>query len=128
MTLRDDFIRQLESEIAELREQNATLEGMLGFRLEVPLVYGLTNHEARLLGLLMKRDLVTKDMAHTGLYGLRTGGADVEIKIIDVFVCKMRRKLKPFGVEIETVWGQGYRMTAENKAVVNAMLDAQVAA
>ncbi|MDE3830273.1 helix-turn-helix domain-containing protein [Sinorhizobium meliloti] len=28
----------------------------------------------------------------------------------DVFVCKMRKKLARFGVTIETVWGQGYRL------------------
>jgi DNA-binding response OmpR family regulator len=33
-----------------------------------------------------------------------------EIKIIDVFVCKLRKKLKPLGVVIHTIWGQGYRL------------------
>ena len=33
-----------------------------------------------------------------------------EIKILDVYVCKLRKKLQPLGVTIETVWGQGYRL------------------
>jgi DNA-binding response OmpR family regulator len=33
-----------------------------------------------------------------------------EIKIIDVWVCKLRKKLRPLGVNIETVWGRGYRL------------------
>ena len=33
-----------------------------------------------------------------------------EIKIVDVFVCKARKKLQPLGVNIETVWGRGYRI------------------
>ncbi|GAA2871795.1 DNA-binding response OmpR family regulator [Aminobacter niigataensis] len=35
---------------------------------------------------------------------------DPEIKIIDVWICKLRKKLLPLGVKIETVWGRGYRL------------------
>lgn len=35
---------------------------------------------------------------------------DRELKIVDVFVCKTRKKLKPLGIEIGTVWGKGYRI------------------
>lgn len=40
-----------------------------------------------------------------------TGFDDRELKIIDVFVCKARKKLEPLGIAIETVWGAGYRIT-----------------
>ncbi|WCA57549.1 winged helix-turn-helix domain-containing protein [Agrobacterium tumefaciens] len=33
-----------------------------------------------------------------------------EIKIVDVYVCKLRKKLKPLSISIDTVWGAGYRM------------------
>jgi two-component system, cell cycle response regulator CtrA len=35
-----------------------------------------------------------------------------EVKIIDVFICKLRKKLAQAGVEnvIGTVWGRGYMM------------------
>ncbi len=36
------------------------------------------------------------------------------IKIVDVFICKLRRKIKPFGVSINTIWGQGWAL--ERKA------------
>jgi len=39
-----------------------------------------------------------------------TGRDDREIKIVDVWVCKLRKKLVPLGVEIATSWGQGYRL------------------
>ncbi len=38
-----------------------------------------------------------------------------EIKIVDVFVCKARKKLKPLGIEIETVWGRGYRIVGKGQ-------------
>ncbi len=39
-----------------------------------------------------------------------------EIKIVDVFVCKLRKKLTSAGFEtpIETVWGQGYVMPIDD--------------
>lgn len=36
--------------------------------------------------------------------------AEPQIKIIDVFVCKIRKKVKPLGVTIHTHWGKGYSM------------------
>jgi two-component system cell cycle response regulator CtrA len=41
------------------------------------------------------------------LYG---GRDEPELKIIDVFICKLRKKLHDVGVGhlIETMWGRGY--------------------
>lgn len=45
------------------------------------------------------------------LANLYTHEADeAEINIIDVVVCKLRKKLAPLGVEIGTAWGRGYRL------------------
>ncbi len=33
-----------------------------------------------------------------------------EIKIVDVYVCKVRRKLSGMAIRIDTLWGQGYRL------------------
>jgi len=57
---------------------------------------------------LRKGGTVTKDVILDHLYG---GMDEPEIKIIDVFVCKLRRKFAQAGVSwplIETVWGRGY--------------------
>ena len=45
-----------------------------------------------------------------------------EMKIVDVFICKLRKKIRPFGLEIATVWGLGYRMSPETKAKARALL------
>lgn len=39
-----------------------------------------------------------------------------DIKIVDVFVCGLRKKLTPLGLTIQTVWGQGYRLVIEPQA------------
>jgi len=33
-----------------------------------------------------------------------------EIKIIDVLICRLRKKAAPLGVSIQTVWGRGFRL------------------
>ena len=43
-------------------------------------------------------------------------------KIIDVWICKMRKKLAKQGISIETEWGQGYYLTDETKAKLRSML------
>ena len=72
----------------------------------------LTNKEYAILELLaMRKDIViTKEMFLNHLYSSMD---EPEIKIIDVFVCKLRKKLSEAsgGVNyIETVWGRGYML------------------
>ena len=70
----------------------------------------LTGKEYQILELLSLRKgtSVTKEMFLANLYG---GMDEPEIKIIDVFICKLRKKLAnvSFGKNyIETMWGRGY--------------------
>jgi two-component system, cell cycle response regulator CtrA len=84
----------------------------------------LTGKEYRMLELLSLRrgTTITKEMFLSQLYG---GMDEPEIKIIDVFMCKIRKKLaiasggKDY---IETVWGRGYllREPQEVKAKMSA--------
>ena len=55
---------------------------------------------------LRKGVTVTKEMFLNHLYG---GMDEPELKIIDVFICKLRKKLKAATDHhhIETVWGRG---------------------
>jgi len=127
MTLRDEYVMALEAENDQLREKIVTLEEMLGLRIETPLMLGLTNQESKLFGILLKRDMVTKDAAMIAIYGDKPD-SDVEIKIVDVFVCKARKKLKPYEITIETVWGRGYRMPGPSKLIAAALLEQSRAA
>jgi two-component system cell cycle response regulator CtrA len=84
----------------------------------------LTGKEYQMLELLSLRrgTTITKEMFLGQLYG---GMDEPEIKIIDVFICKLRKKLavasggKDY---IETVWGRGYllREPQEVKAKMSA--------
>lgn len=69
----------------------------------------LTGKEYSILELLVLRKgmVLTKEAFLNHLYG---GMDEPEIKIIDVFVCKLRKKLAAAGADnlIGTVWGRGY--------------------
>ncbi|WP_296431262.1 response regulator transcription factor CtrA [Yoonia sp.] len=70
----------------------------------------LTGKEYQMLELLSLRKgtTLTKEMFLNHLYG---GMDEPELKIIDVFICKLRKKLSEATAgdnHIETVWGRGY--------------------
>ena len=72
----------------------------------------LTPSEYKILELLSlrKNTLLTKEMCLNHLYN---GLSEPEVKIIDVFICKLRKKLAQAhqgGALIETVWGGGYML------------------
>jgi two-component system, cell cycle response regulator CtrA len=82
----------------------------------------LTGKEYRMLELLSLRrgTTITKEMFLSQLYG---GMDEPEIKIIDVFMCKVRKKLavasggKDY---IETVWGRGYLLREPQEVKMSA--------
>ena len=87
--------------VIDLDEKMASVDGK-----RVP----LTTKEYQMLELLGLRMgmTITKEMFLNHLYG---GMDEPELKIIDVFICKLRKKLANASQGknyIETVWGRGY--------------------
>lgn len=84
-----------------LQNRTASVEGK---------TLNLTGKEYAILELLSLRKgtTLTKEMFLNHLYG---GMDEPELKIIDVFICKLRRKIADAVGDdsyIETVWGRGY--------------------
>ena len=79
----------------------------------------LTGHEALLLQRLAEvfPRVLTKDAALEWMYQI-SPDKEPEIKIIDVYICKARKKLEPIGVRIDTVWGRGYALAVATKPVI----------
>lgn len=78
----------------------------------------LTGKEYAMLELLSLRKgtTLTKEMFLNHLYG---GIDEPELKIIDVFICKLRKKLAKAtdgDNYIETVWGRGYVLSDPNES------------
>jgi two-component system cell cycle response regulator CtrA len=62
---------------------------------------------------LRKGNVVSKESFLDHLYG---GMDEPEMKIIDVFICKLRKKIEKAGAAsplIQTVWGRGYRVNTD---------------
>ena len=79
----------------------------------------LTGKEYQMLELLSLRKgtTLTKEMFLNHLYG---GMDEPELKIIDVFICKLRKKLAAATHgkhHIETVWGRGYVLRDPQEAL-----------
>jgi two-component system cell cycle response regulator CtrA len=110
----DARIDGLQAEVDRLQGRVEQLEAAMGMRVLTPMEWRLTPMQMRVFGVLLARELATKAAIMAALY--RDDGRDeADPKIVDVFVCHVRRKLKAFDVPIETIWGQGYRMSPAAK-------------
>ena len=115
---RDELVARIHAVVRRSKghSQSVIRTGKLAVNLDAKIVdvdgarVHLTGKEYAMLELLSLRKgtTMTKEMFLNHLYG---GMDEPEVKIIDVFICKLRKKLATAcGGEnyIETVWGRGY--------------------
>jgi two-component system, cell cycle response regulator CtrA len=115
---RDELVARIHAVVRRSKghSQSVIRTGKLAVNLDAKTVevdgarVHLTGKEYAMLELLSLRKgtTLTKEMFLNHLYG---GMDEPELKIIDVFICKLRKKLSSAcGGEnyIETVWGRGY--------------------
>lgn len=57
---------------------------------------------------------LSRDAAMQHLYALRPD-EEPQPKIVDVFICKLRKKIEPLGIRIDTLWGRGYVLRVDGK-------------
>lgn len=117
-------VAMLEAENVLLRDRVATLERDLMATVPLPPGLGLTPQEERIFLMLLRRDACTKEQLMNGAYDHHHEGDLPHIKIIDVFICKLRKKMKIHDVAINTLWGRGYSMSPAAKQRATAMIDA----
>lgn len=123
----DDFLTKPFDRAELMARMQAVIRRSKGFSQPTlrigPMVLNLDNHEVTVNGsavnltgkeyqtlelmVLRKGMVLTKEAFLNHLYG---GLDEPEMKIIDVFVCKLRKKLLQAGAPamIHTVWGRGY--------------------
>jgi len=115
---RDELVARIHAIIrrSQGHAQSVISTGLIAVNLDAKTVEAegkavhLTGKEYQMLELLSLRKgtTLTKEMFLNHLYG---GMDEPELKIIDVFICKLRKKLaEATGGDnyIETVWGRGY--------------------
>lgn len=114
-------------EISRLRAENEELrwriDGLLGTGQICPLPK-LNGKKFRMVNLIADRspNLVTYEAMRFSMYSDPLEN-EVQSNTIKVFMHKTREVLTPEGIEIETIWGRGYRMTLENAAKWQALVN-----
>lgn len=115
----------LPAPVAEA-ERDPVLAATLGLTALFPRQFGdirLTPAEASVLEVLYRNARASK----TALMMATADDASEDErgdKLADVYVSKLRTKLKPLGIEIETLHGDGFRMPAGAKAFLKRFVEA----
>jgi DNA-binding winged helix-turn-helix (wHTH) protein len=109
-------------ETARLRDRIEELERLIGMRTVPPRLWALTRREADVLGILLRRQVVTHAQLFEAIWG---GDSDRNARIVEVVVCKLRAKLRPHGIAIRTEHGVGYFVPPESKGTARAQIAAQ---
>lgn len=108
------FIEKLIAENEALKDQVEVLKRPYGVPIAYPREWRLTRHESLILDILTARAMATYEMVMTYAYSDKVD--QPEPKIVSVFVCKLRKKLGQFGIQINTVWGVGYELEPASRA------------
>ena len=98
-------IEQLETVIGVDRSATGKLRQALG----------LEPDQASILGMLLKRDFVTRDGLCTVMYAGRPECDWPDEKVLDVQFCRLRATLKKWDVAIQTARGEGWFMSKPDK-------------
>lgn len=84
--------------------------------------------EAGMLALMLRRNEVTKEQLHTVIEQNRGDKDPTDPKMVDVMICKLRKKLLLHGIKIETMWGTGYLIDATGRRHAIDLLSADALA
>ncbi|QCI65655.1 winged helix-turn-helix domain-containing protein [Phreatobacter stygius] len=108
-------IARLAADLAEAREHLERLERSLGQDLALPLEWRLTPLQGRVVSALLSRDVVPEQTLSELLY-LSRGVVYRDPAAVKVHISNIRRRLRPFGIEIAHHRGRGYALAADVRA------------
>lgn len=124
-------IRELEDEVSYLTEQLVQMRAMIADIRETHgwfdfvTKYQLTKQEERTLRAIYRhKDVAYKEAVYVAMYSDNRYGPEREWadqKVVDVVVCKLRKKLPPNS--IVTLWGRGYRLTPEGRKWLTELIE-----
>lgn len=86
-------------------------------------VFQMTRLQAAVFVAIVRRPEITKEQVHIAIESTRSPNADpTDPKMIDVVICHIRKKLKPFKLELKTIWGRGYSLAPRERTIVLSMI------
>lgn len=111
----------VHQEVEYLREENRQLKAAIsGPAIEFPREWGLTRAESRALNSIYTgRNYFRPEEAIR--YAASNGNA-TDRDLVKVYISKIRKKLKPHGIEIKNVWGEGYELTQESGELIKNII------
>lgn len=98
------LVYELQSQVEALRDATA-----VNFIADIQSIFRMTSKEAKTVSALLDGIPHSKEAIFSSIY-FDSMYDPPEMKIVDVLICKVRKKLFPFSVKVETIWGSGYRL------------------
>jgi hypothetical protein len=115
----------LPPHIAAARDSDLVTSFMRAFKLPKLL--------ASFLLVLVRREEADKTTLHRVIETQRAQRAnrpddpeETDPKMVDVVICNLRKKLKPFGVTIHTLWGHGYFLDAAGRQSALSLVEREI--
>ena len=115
------------SELQRLRDRVAELEDMLGIGPSVAdtlrIKLGITGRQSKILGALLKREMLSRESAYFALYGdLPESEQPDSEKAVEKNLYFLRKRLEGRGIDIRNIWGKGWFLPPEHKAKLRSLL------
>jgi hypothetical protein len=118
-----DTIAALKAVTETQAEAIAQLKANLAPRQGFQAIGRFSPQEEIVLAAILRFDMATFEQIYQGLYAGRYGRDTPDNSIVKVHVCRIRHKLSPYGIAIESWYGRGYRMGPDSKARLRALID-----
>jgi hypothetical protein len=115
------------SETEQLRNRLEELQGLLGVGNDdvsrLLTVLDATPQQCEMVGFMLRRAVATRTALHTVLFGARPECDQLEMKLIDVQMVKVRAALKKLGIDVRTEWGSGgWAIVSADKAKLRRLM------
>ncbi len=104
------------------RERIADVERLLAIDDPKPLIIKVSRTEQILMELLLKRNMLTREVAWGILYGHRPDADQPQYSVISSTIHHLRSRLSRHGVKITTEFGTGWYLTDEDRKKLEQLL------
>jgi hypothetical protein len=112
------------SEVSRLRDRVEELEELIGLKVVGSRAAGLSVTQWLMAGLLLKRPLISREFAFRAIYGGRPeSDQPTDIRTVDQHMCRMKRRLKAYGIVVKNTAHEGYYLDASSRRRLKELVD-----
>lgn len=116
-------IRNMTDQLEEAKEKIRMLQKEISYDESCPHWLNLTASEWETLSIILKRGVGRRETIMMMLFGNNQNPPGAAI--IDVFVNRIRKKLKPYNISIDAVWGEGFKISPDGKRRFKEIMEEQ---